>query len=331
MATPPSGYAARPATRDDLGAVGKLARAVDVADWGEPTTADEEIADDWAIPGLNLATDTWLIWRGEELCAYAWLLARRSHCQLDGWGMVHPEHRGRGLRSFLLDLVEERAAQHAAMAPSGERVTHRNDVAASDQPAHELLQGRGFALVRHFWRMDTDLGPRASLEPTPPRGIAVRTFVRAQDEQAVHAAFEEAFAEHFGYVPRTLDEWVGQRIEEEGFDPSLWFLATEGGEVVGALSGKIIEHVGWVWTLGVRKQWRQRGIGEALLRHSFREFQRRGIGKSSLYVDAQNETGATALYERLGMHVATQFDFYEKQLRPGAGALEGGKRTPIEA
>jgi ribosomal protein S18 acetylase RimI-like enzyme len=34
-----------------------------------------------------------------------------------------------------------------------------------------------------------------------------------------------------------------------------------------------------------------------------------------LGVDAANETGATALYERVGMHVARQFDVYEKRLR----------------
>jgi mycothiol synthase len=318
MATAPSGYTVRPATQDDLAAVGAVARAADVADWGKPNTADEEIADDWSQPGLDLAADTWLILRGDEVCAYAWMLARRSHCQLDGWGVVHPEHRARGLGSFLLDLVEERVAQHAALAPRGEPVIHRTDVAASDTRAHELVRWRGFTLVRHFWRMDTDLGPRSPAEPAAAPGIDVRTFVRGQDEQAVHAAFEEAFAEHFGYVPRPLDEWIGTRIEWEGFDPGLWFVATEGPEVVGALAGRIIEDVGWVSTLGVRGPWRRRGIAEVLLRRAFAEFHRRGVGRSSLYVDALNETGATALYERAGMHVATQFDFYEKTLGPRA-------------
>jgi mycothiol synthase len=309
------GYFARPGTSEDLAAVGALARAVDEHDWGRANTSDEEIAEQWSVPGLDLATDTWLIWFGPELCGYAWLLARKDHCELDGWGVVHPEHRGRGLGAFLLDMVEARAAQHESLAPPGQRVVHRNDVAAPDRPAHDLLEGRGFSLDRHFWRMDVELGPRGPQEPTSLQGIHVRTFITGQDERPVHAAFEEAFAVHYAHVPWSFEDWMALRIEGEGFDPGLWFLALDGDEIAGALAGRIIEDIGWVNTLGVRPRWRRRGIGEALLRRSFGEFHRRGIHMSSLHVDSQNETGATGLYERVGMSVACQYDLYQKELR----------------
>jgi hypothetical protein len=35
-------------------------------------------------------------------------------------------------------------------------------------------------------------------------------------------------------------------------------------------------------------------------------------------VDTQNPTGATRLYEKAGMHVERQYDFFEKELRPGS-------------
>ena len=75
--------------------------------------------------------------------------------------------------------------------------------------------------------------------------------------------------------------------------------------------------MGWVGTLGVRREWRKRGIGMSLLRHSFNEFYRRGKRKVGLGVDAQNLTGALRLYESAGMHVHQAFDQYEKELRPG--------------
>jgi mycothiol synthase len=299
-----------------------MLRVCDIADWGRPNTTDEEIGDTWSIPGVDLPSDTWLAWSGEKLRGYAWLLARADHCELDGWGAVHPEHRGRGLGSFLLDAVQARAAQHAALAPPGKGVVLRTEVAAPDRPAHELLERRGFSLDRHFWRMDVELHPERQQEPAWPDGIAVRTFLPDQDERAVHAAFEEAFADHYAHVPWSFDDWVAMRIRGEGFDPSLWFLALEGAEIVGALAGRIIEDVAWVETLGVRRPWRHRGIGESLLRQAFAEFRRRGLEKSSLYVDAQNETGATALYERVGMSVACQFDLYQKQLRIELGSEE---------
>jgi mycothiol synthase len=75
--------------------------------------------------------------------------------------------------------------------------------------------------------------------------------------------------------------------------------------------------MGWVDDLAVRRSWRRRGLGMALLHHSFGEFYRRGTRKVALEVDSQNLTGATRLYERAGMHATRQYDVYEKELRAG--------------
>ncbi len=74
---------------------------------------------------------------------------------------------------------------------------------------------------------------------------------------------------------------------------------------------------GWVSPLSVRSPWRRRGIGLALLHQTFSEFYRRGTPKVALYVDSQNLSGATRLYERAGMHVVQLHHQYEKELRPG--------------
>jgi ribosomal protein S18 acetylase RimI-like enzyme len=75
--------------------------------------------------------------------------------------------------------------------------------------------------------------------------------------------------------------------------------------------------IGWVGTLGVRRPWRKKGLGSALLQYSFSEFHRRGKTTIGLGVDASNPTGATRLYQRAGMYVASEFITYEKELRPG--------------
>ena len=46
--------------------------------------------------------------------------------------------------------------------------------------------------------------------------------------------------------------------------------------------------------------WRGRGLGAALLLHSFGEFRRAGATRVGLGVDSENATGATQLYERVG-------------------------------
>jgi ribosomal protein S18 acetylase RimI-like enzyme len=63
--------------------------------------------------------------------------------------------------------------------------------------------------------------------------------------------------------------------------------------------------------------WRKRGLGYALLEQSFNAFLQRGISTVALGVDASNPTGATRLYERAGMRVASEIIRYEKELRAG--------------
>ena len=105
----------------------------------------------------------------------------------------------------------------------------------------------------------------------------------------------------------------------EDFDPSLWFIAWDGrsAEIAGYSLCRYRMGLGWVGTLGVRRAWRKRGLGEALLLHSFGEFYKRGTPTIGLGVDAQNPTSATRLYKKAGMYVAAEYVIYEKELRPG--------------
>src|SRR6266508_516123 len=92
----PTGYTVRPVTRDDLPAIGAMARAAEIVDWGKPNTADEEIADHWSLPGVELETDTWVICLGDEVCAYAWMMARKSPADSTGGGSFIPTTEGAG-------------------------------------------------------------------------------------------------------------------------------------------------------------------------------------------------------------------------------------------
>jgi ribosomal protein S18 acetylase RimI-like enzyme len=71
---------------------------------------------------------------------------------------------------------------------------------------------------------------------------------------------------------------------------------------------------GWIGAIGVRPAWRGRGLAKALLLHSFREFHRRGQRRVGLGVDSENSTGATKLYESVGMVVDTEQVVWEKVL-----------------
>ena len=74
--------------------------------------------------------------------------------------------------------------------------------------------------------------------------------------------------------------------------------------------------------LAVLRPWRKRGMGLALLRHTFAAFYQRGICQVGRGVDAQSLTGAQRLYERPGRHSAARFAGYEKGLRAGKDLVE---------
>ena len=312
----PEGYRVRAARWGDLSRVGELLLAADMADWGEVDFTEEFLREDWARPGFDLSTGTWLVEEagGDGAVAYAWLLGLDEHRQLDGWGVIHPEHRGRGLGTFLMDVVEAQAQELLALAPANEPVVLSWGVIAPDRPGHELLERRGYRPVRYFWRMAIDLDDPVP-EVRPPEGLVVRPFQVGRDDKPVYEAFEQSFSDHWGHVTRPYDEWHEHRIGSDGFDPSLWFVAEEGSEVVGALAGWVMAGAGLVGTLGVRRPWRGRGIAYALLLRSFAAFAERGIRRVTLFVDGQNATGATALYEKAGMRVIRQYDTLRRDLR----------------
>jgi mycothiol synthase len=209
----------------------------------------------------------------------------------------------------LVGAIEDRAL--SGLAPGGrvKAYVHERDTALG-----RLLEARGYSVVRHSFRMEADLG-REPAAPVWPEGLAVRRFERGADDRPVYDVQEETFADQFDNEPLSYDEWRHWSFREP-FDPSLWFLAEEGDELAGICLARGEragdETVGWISVLGVRRPWRRRGVAQALLLHTFAELRRRGKSRVGLGVDGSNPTGAVALYERVGMHVARRYDHWQR-------------------
>ena len=86
------------------------------------------------------------------------------------------------------------------------------------------------------------------------------------------------------------------------------------GQIVGASINGVIDGTGWIYELGVRRAWQRRGIGRALLRHSFAMFAADGVGVARLGVDTENVTGALELYRSVGMRQVREWRLFEKHL-----------------
>jgi mycothiol synthase len=301
----------RPPGADDLPDVLALLQAADEALIGESDWTELDLRDEWEE--TDLATNAWLVELDGELAGYA-LLIDRGRDRVNADGYVHPRHQGRGVGSELLRLTEARTRGLAS--DRGGTMTLQNATLAGNPAVAGLYERHGYELVRHFFRMVIDLGDEP---PDPPRveGVEIAPYDHPREARAVHAAVEEAFAHEWAHRPQSFEEFERRRLGGKRFDPGLCLVARDGDEVVGAALGdwKRMGDWGWVGSLGVRDGWRRRGIGEALLLTSFAEFHRRGERKVALGVDVQNPTGATRLYERVGMHVFWEAVPYEKVVR----------------
>ena len=82
----------------------------------------------------------------------------------------------------------------------------------------------------------------------------------------------------------------------------LFFVAAEGGAVVGTVLGGYDGHRGWVYSLAVGPQCRRRGVGSALVRRLEQALAARGCLKVNLQVRSSNAR-VVAFYEKLGYAV----------------------------
>jgi mycothiol synthase len=305
-----TGYTFHHPRPEDMGSTYELIRAIQIADEGECDFTEEDMQVVWRT---GKPENMWLVEAEDgSLAAYAGV-RQRHPTRLRTFSGVLPEHRGNGIGTQLLGLVEERARRLAAKAPEGEIVMLSHDVGALNSDKAALLEHHGYELVRTFLKMGIELDEEPP-EPQLPDGIVLETM-RPGTEREIYDASEEAFRDHWDHVPHDYDEWREWNFSRESFDPTLWLVAYDGDEIAGiSLNHFDGGDEAWVNVLAVRRPWRRHGLGLALLLTSFRDFRRRGIARAALGVDSENPTGATRLYERAGMHVVREEKAYAKEI-----------------
>jgi mycothiol synthase len=284
----------RPARDEDAAAVAELWNTVERAFSDEPELGSAEDILRWWRQECECA----LVLDAEELVGVAYV--RRRGGRWDGDGCVHPDARGRGIGTAIAQWVEERARAHGSPET-------RIAILTQDTAAACLLRSRGFAPVRAFFRMMIELEEQPPA-PTWPEGYEAARL-RPGEERDLYEVLEDAFQDHWDHNPRSYDEWlVTRKIPHE-----LCFLVRRGDEIAAAALNTIDDFgLGWVDILGTRREHRRKGLGEALLAQAFHTLYAAGTRKVGLGVDAESPTGATRLYERVGMHVTSQIDLYAK-------------------
>lgn len=294
----------RAAKEDDFDAIAGLFRAgVDI--YEELEFEPDELVRWLTAPTVDLERDIRLRYEGEQLHGYV-DVDSTGEDPVRWWSDVrlHPDADFARVAPELLAFAESRAAGGLlrTWAPSSLGRLSRE------------FERAGMKRTRGSWRMEIDLDDKIPA-PVFADGLAVRQL-REGEERVAYDVHQESFADSWEHEPEPYEEWRHWLVDAEAYDPSLWFVAWAGDEPAGVSLGRVRNDVGWVGVLGVRRPWRRRGLGRALLLHSFHAFRSRGLTRAGLGVDAESLTGAHKLYESAGMRVVRELGFFEKHVPP---------------
>lgn len=317
-------FQTRPARMEDAQAVANLFNLCSQEIIQKNEFEAGEISAEWGSPLLDMQKDTIMVWQDDKLVGYAdvWGILP-PYVRVNPWVRVHPDYKNRGIGWVLNHWTEKRAKESMQQAEENLQTFTVNYMNIKDQASIRLLSDLGAKPVRYSFVMEAELSADIRI-PVLPANLTIRTL-DPQEYKKVYDLTQDTFADHWGHIDSRgeagLKQFENDYLKDPNYDSDLWFAAEDNGELVGMIFGNKATpfgaDYGWVVLLGVRRDWRHHGIGKALLLQFFKKIKEKGSNKVGLSVDAESLTGATRLYEAVGMRVTEKYVLMEKVLREG--------------
>ncbi len=278
------------------------------ADGDNDIQTAEELLEDFADPLIDFERGSLACYDGDQMVGYS-IVSRASTAEpvhlMHQWGGVHPDYRGRGIGSGLLDWAEEIAvALHREHFPDSPASLDCYVLRKNTQ-AVELFGGRGYKQSRWFHEMTRDLSAELPASELPAE-VQVLGWAPELSADALLVR-NESFRDHWGSTEVSAESWEF-RTGVRAFRPSLSFIAYIDGEPIGMVMAH--EYDGYnektgtrdvfIPLVGTRRAARRRGVATGLLTMALRAAKADGYDTATLSVDADSPTGAVGIYERLG-------------------------------
>lgn len=264
-----------------------------LAEWETDIFGEPEITLGMFTNGLTMADASYVAETPDGIAGHAGIWAESVNVLVKG------TERRRGVGTSLLRAVEE-AAETDLLRLIGVTL---------ELAAAPFAAANGYEKVSEAWLMGVDL-PTELPPPAWPDDVLVRTF-REEDARGLKELLDLAYSEEPHHVPLSFEDWRTFMLTRPSFDPKAWFLAFEGGGMVGAV---LNWKEGYVKDLVVHPERRGCGLGKALMLQTFAEFTHRGIPRVTLKTDSMNPTQAWKLYKRLGMETERTYEIFEKRV-----------------
>ena len=310
-----AGYTSRAATTDDAKDIYDVIAAHQVPVVGKPDTTLEDVADELVEPAWDITKDGWLVHDPQgNAVGWGWACRKGESSNVDIDIYLVPEHAR--VARWLWDRARDRAVDIARELGHAE-VTIDIGVFPDDAIVREIASADGFAPAATFIRMRIDYAGLAE-EPGLLEGVELR---HGTDERVRRDALDirnEAFADHFGSVERTYEDWAAEREASSAHDWAMLHVAYIEGEPAALLlrTNNFVpdENCGYVLTLGTLPRLRNRGLASYLLRYAFARDAEAGRVGTILHVDTNPARPALGFYRRNGMHPIRTIDIYRRKL-----------------
>jgi mycothiol synthase len=149
---------------------------------------------------------------------------------------------------------------------------------------------------------------RSLTDPIPEfsHSFTLRTFDPTKDKDQWLTLNNTIFAHHPDQGNWAMAD-LENRMAEHWFDANGFFLAVSGNDIIGFCWTKIHDEfvnqdpIGELYVVGVHPEHAHKGIGRAVSIAAMNYLVSKGLKRSMLYVDADNEPGL-ALYNSLGFN-----------------------------
>ncbi len=234
-------------------------------------------------------------------------------------GEVGRDHRRRGLGSAILSWAETAArARFAPALAGGEPAILRVDIDAPGDDAARLYARHGLELAVAEDEMARPLDGSLPTTPIPP-GYTVRHWDRMSAPLFYHA-YDSAFRDRPGFPGWDESRWCATYTGSEDFQPRHCMVVLDGPEPAGYAVCWVEGDTGWIIQMGVRPEWRGKGLGAAILSQVMQSFANAGLKTAALEV-ATNNPVARRLYERLGFERTHSWQSWRKTLSGRAHRL----------
>ncbi len=184
-----------------------------------------------------------------------------------------PNWRGQGLEKVMQRYMEGIAQQVAAANPNDTGYWFSSMVPETWQARVAMLRASGFTPQIYYFEMQRSLLQEDLPEAVLPAGFELRSTV-PEHYRAIWEATEECFLDQQDYYVSNDDDYQAW-VSSPDFNPDLWLVAWAGDQVAGATLNSLHEgNWGETDDLFVRRPWRKRGLGRALLIATLHSFKR---------------------------------------------------------